>query len=247
MKVYCIENKLNGKKYVGVTTKTIEERYEKHIQGSRSKGNKLDIQKAIKKYGKENFTIKEIDSASTYEEMMEKEKYWIIKLDTKNKGYNATDGGEGSLGKVLSDETLKKMSDSMKKLYQENPDQKKVISEKTKEGMTRWWNGLSEEEKEDYKKRCSKRPEGWVQPTGWTYTHSEEAKEAIRQANLNKVLSEETKKKVSKSRKGKGTGEKNSMANPENRKKVSQSKIGRKRVYQPDGSFKYLFPDQVGG
>ena len=42
-------------------------------------------------------------------------------------------------------------------------------------------------------------------------------------------------------------GERNAMAKPENRKKISQSKIGRKRVYQPDGSFKYLFPSEIGG
>jgi hypothetical protein len=40
-------------------------------------------------------------------------------------------------------------------------------------------------------------------------------------------------------------GEKNAISNEENRKKVSQSKIGRKRVYQIDGSFKYLYPGQT--
>ena len=46
-------------------------------------------------------------------------------------------------------------------------------------------------------------------------------------------------------RKGKGTGKNNAMANPEHRAKVSASKVGRKRVYQPDGSFKYLFPEEI--
>ena len=49
--------------------------------------------------------------------------------------------------------------------------------------------------------------------------------------------SEDTKQKISSSRKGKGTGQSNAMANEKNRMKVSASKVGRKRVYREDGSF----------
>ena len=121
-----------------------------------------------------------------------------------------------------------------------------VHSEATKAGMKEWWNNLSEKEKKDWKDSCSKRPEGYIYPTGWTYTHSDEAKEVIRQFQKTYIKTDEHKKNISKNRKGKSLGERNAMANPENRNKVSKSKIGRKRVYQPDGSFKYLFPDQVG-
>lgn len=152
---------------------------------------------------------------------------------------------EWNKNRIISDETKEKMSESMKKYYSD-PKNRKKVSEATKKGMKRWWNNLSEFERNEWIEKCKKRPEGWVPTTGWTYTHTEEAKEAIRQANLNKILSEETKEKVSKSRKGKGTGERNAMASEENRKKVSQSKIGRKRVYQPDGTFKYLFPSEIG-
>ena len=151
---------------------------------------------------------------------------------------------ERNKNRTISDETKKKLSKKMKD-YFSVPDNRQKASVTTKQGMKDWWNGLDEEERQDWIERCKKRPEGWIPASGWTYTHTEESKEAIRQANMNKVLSDETKDKVSKNRKGKGTGERNAMANEENRKKVSQSKIGRKRVYQPDGSFKYLFPDQV--
>ena len=151
---------------------------------------------------------------------------------------------EWNKNRIISDETKEKLSKSMKKYYSD-ADNRKKSSEATKKGMKHWWDNLSQSDKDEWIEKCKKRPEGWVPATGWTYTHTEEAKEAIRQANLNKILSKETKEKVSKNRKGKGTGERNAMANEENRKKVSQSKIGRKRVYQPDGSFKYLYPDQV--
>ncbi len=151
---------------------------------------------------------------------------------------------ESNKNRIISKETKEKTSRAMRE-YFSIPENREKTSEATKQGMKDWWNGLSEEERQDWIERCKKRPEGWVPATGWTYNHTEEAKEAIRQANLYKILSEETKEKVSKNRKGKGIGERNAMSNEENRKKVSQSKIGRKRVYQPDGSFKYLYPDQV--
>ena len=49
--------------------------------------------------------------------------------------------------------------------------------------------------------------------------------------------------KMKESRKGKGTGENNSMSKQENREKVSLSKVGRKRYYNHDKSeFKYCIP-----
>ena len=115
----------------------------------------------------------------------------------------------------------------------------KIHSEATKNGMQYWWDNLSDKEKENWKQRCSNRP-NYVPHIGHTYTHTEEAKEKIRQFHKNKKLTRETKIKISKSRKGKAKGKENAMANPENRNKVSISKLGRKRVYMPDGSFKYI-------
>lgn len=155
---------------------------------------------------------------------------------------------EWNKNRTISNETKQKMSQSMKKYYS-NPENIKNQSEATKAGMKDWWNNLSEEEKQDYKERCSKRPEGWIQPSGWTYTHTDEAKAAISIAQKNRKRSKEEIEKIKKTKKerGCGIGERNAMANEENRKKVAQSKIGRKRVYQPDGSFKYLFPSEIGG
>jgi group I intron endonuclease len=86
------------------------------------------------KYGEENFTLEIIDFADTYEELKEKEKYWIKQYDSVNrdKGYNLTEGGDGTFGRMhseetknkirqkaigrkASEETKKKMSDSQKK------------------------------------------------------------------------------------------------------------------------------------
>jgi hypothetical protein len=50
------------------------------------------------------------------------------------------------------------------------------------------------------------------------------------------------KKRISKARSGKGAGSRNAMANPEHRAKVAASKVGRKKVLQPDGKYKMVYP-----
>lgn len=58
----------------------------------------------IKEYGKENFTIEEIDSAKTFEELDSKEKYWIKELNTIfPKGYNEEPHRKDSLKRIKLD------------------------------------------------------------------------------------------------------------------------------------------------
>jgi hypothetical protein len=133
----------------------------------------------------------------------------------------------------------------MKDYFSDTKNRKKT-SEATKAGMKVWWENLSEEERQDWIERCKKRPDGWTPPSGWIL--SDETRNKMKgPRDPYGPQSIEHKNNISKNRKGKGTGEENAMFKEENRKKVAQSKIGRKRVYQPDGSFKYLFPNEIGG
>jgi group I intron endonuclease len=61
--IYKITNIVNGKCYIGQTIKTIKQRFNKHFYLSKQKIPITAISKAIKKYGKENFIIEEIDYA----------------------------------------------------------------------------------------------------------------------------------------------------------------------------------------
>lgn len=97
MYIYKITNLLNNKVYIGqVYNKSIYDRFKRHISEAKPT-SKSYIGRAIAKYGFENFTIEEIDTANTLEELNEKEKYWIKYYNSTdlNYGYNLTPGGDG--------------------------------------------------------------------------------------------------------------------------------------------------------
>ena len=95
-KIYKITNNINGKVYVGQTTKTLTERFKKHCWGTTENDQyhlNMAIKKAIRKYGKENFTIELIEEVET-SKLDEREVYWISYYDSYNNGYNCTLGGQ---------------------------------------------------------------------------------------------------------------------------------------------------------
>ena len=83
-KIYKITNHINGKIYVGQTTKSLKERFQKHCWGTTENDSyhlNMAIKKAIKKYGKENFTIELIEEVEAAK-LDEREVYWISFYDS---------------------------------------------------------------------------------------------------------------------------------------------------------------------
>lgn len=113
MIIYKITNNVNGKIYIGQTIRTLEERFAEHKRNKKSL-----ISKALKKYGTENFTIEQIDTAESIEELNELEFKYIKEYNciTPN-GYNQCDGGGNTFGYHHSDDSKKRMSESRKGKY----------------------------------------------------------------------------------------------------------------------------------
>ena len=90
--IYCITNKVNGKKYIGQTTGTVAYRWSKHC-GTGKQCRVLSA--AIGKHGKEAFDVIQIDSAASKQELDEKEIAHIAAFRSNDRdiGYNIAPGG----------------------------------------------------------------------------------------------------------------------------------------------------------
>jgi predicted GIY-YIG superfamily endonuclease len=90
--VYKVTNQETGKTYIGVTTRSMEERKADHIQKA-NKGIGGYFQEGIATYGADAFTWEQIDTATSSNELAEKEKKYILQYDSKENGYNSDSGG----------------------------------------------------------------------------------------------------------------------------------------------------------
>lgn len=94
--VYLITNELNGEKYVGISN-DIRARWSAHRQAAINPSYteyNTPLHQAIRKYGKENFSLSILEEVSDRNQLGEREKYWVNFYDTYNNGYNQTPGGE---------------------------------------------------------------------------------------------------------------------------------------------------------
>jgi len=107
MLIYKVINKINGKCYIGKTTKSLESRKQKHLKNVR-KGTATKFYNAIRKYGVDNFTWEVLDSSTDTESLNLLEKKYILECDSFSSGYNMTTGGDG--GDTISNKTQKEKS-----------------------------------------------------------------------------------------------------------------------------------------
>jgi group I intron endonuclease len=164
--IYMIKNKIDGKIYIGQTTRPIEERFKNHQKKS---SNCRLIYRAIKKYGWENFEKDWYecpdDDLNFDEELLVREMETLVPY-----GYNLREGGgsngkhseetkqkisEANLGdkcywygKTLSDETRRKMSEARKgeKNYMYGKTMNEITKQKISEAKI--WKPMSEDVKQ---------------------------------------------------------------------------------------------------
>jgi len=91
-----ILNLVNGKVYIGQTTKDIQVRWKEHLVAARM-GKPWTLYNAIRKYGAENLKIVTLHQAFRFEELNEMEirAIWSHEANNSGFGYNMTKGGKG--------------------------------------------------------------------------------------------------------------------------------------------------------
>jgi group I intron endonuclease len=152
MIIYKTTNLINGKFYVGK-----DERNKNDYLGSG-----LNLHRAIKKYGKENFIKETIEICSTREELIEREKYWIKETNAQELGYNIADGGWG--GNTMCEENKERVINGFKgrKHTTESNEKRRTTREKRKQENPDAYK-ISEEQKQI----LSKTHKGKVHPKEW--------------------------------------------------------------------------------
>jgi len=112
MIIYKTTNKINGMIYIG-----------KYCGNQKSYlGSGKNLKKAIKKYGKKNFTRETLEDGITdHDYLCEREIYWIKKYSSTDRkiGYNICCGGEGTYGYHHPSISRTKICKSQPKLIKE--------------------------------------------------------------------------------------------------------------------------------
>jgi hypothetical protein len=239
--IYCIENLIDGKKYIGQASVLINRKYYHFSELRRNNHGNIHLQRAYNKYGAANFIFKILlicekdKKILTYYEQSLNDFYkkqdlsynirecvdsnlGIVRSEEFKQNMSKRNAGKNNpnFGKTPSDETRLKMSESHigKTLPEE---QKKKISEALSgENNPNYGKKMSEESK---KKMIDNMPDfsGENGPFFGKH-HSEESK--IKISEKAKNPSEETRKKMSDAKKGRKLSE-------ETKHKISESEKGR--------------------
>jgi group I intron endonuclease len=232
MIIYKTTNKLNGKIYIGQDRNNNPTYY----------GSGKKIQRAIKKYGKENFVKEILEECIDENHLNEREIYWIEYFNSRNRniGYNISEGGkEGDrkighdifksgiynywVKKYGEDIANQKRNDQINKLKLHIKNNGSVLTKKGRYVI--WVEKYGEEVAADkllnWKLKISEYQQYKLE-NGWK--HSDETKQKISDSSIGKKLSEETKQKMRKP-KPKGFSEKISQI----KKGVKLNKPSHKR------------------
>ena len=122
--IYCIKNKINGKRYTGQTV-DIKMRWRSHRSRlNKNKHGNYILQNEWNEYGENNFKFKIIQDEINADDLNKKEKFYINKFDSFESGYNLNTGGGNNFN--VSDDVRKRIRKNHAKYWQgtkseENP------------------------------------------------------------------------------------------------------------------------------
>lgn len=128
--IYCWTNKINGRKYIGQSINL--KKRKSHFTCFNSPYGGIYIDRARTKYNKKEYWEYKVLEYCNEEELNEKEIYYIDLYNTFNeiKGYNLSEGGNGSRGYKLTEEHTKKIREvTIKPIYQIDTKTLEIINE----------------------------------------------------------------------------------------------------------------------
>lgn len=219
--IYITTNLINGKVYIG---------QHRHTEWDKSYiGSGTILEKAIKKYGKNNFKCELIEECQTEKELNEQEIFWIKFYRERKECYNVTRGGQG-FAVTHSKETREKLSKSLKgrmipKEARENMSKAHIgipVSEESKLKISKALKGrtLSEE----HRKKLS------ISHTGVPHPHSQEWKEKVSKANKGRKFTPEWIEKMSLSTRGEKHPNYGKHLSEETKRRISEAQKERNRI-----------------
>jgi len=112
--VYKITNTITKKCYIGWTGNTVEHRWAEHKISAFKNNDNRKFYNALRKYGPDSWLVETLIETTSKEEAKVKEIELIEHFDSYNKGYNATKGGDGNNGIIMSEESNLKRSKALK-------------------------------------------------------------------------------------------------------------------------------------
>lgn len=210
----------NGKSYIGISKKPTESRWKKHQEHARGKRVAGVIYSAIRKYGADNFRVETLVVADDWNYLCDLERKAICVFGTKTPhGYNVTDGGEGTIGRLVSDEQRKNMSSAQRKRFERPEERAKALtaSQKGRDASKKKWatlrvDGMPRWERELYASR--------------THIGTPEHSAMVSQTTKSGMRRPEVREKVIRAARERAL-------NPEWRAKISKAKIGCRKGIKP--------------
>lgn len=179
--VYGIQNTLTGEWYVG-QSQNVGKRFTTHLRNLAAGHHENEhLQRSFNKYGGDHFTFQVLERCPVAE-LDEREVKWIAEKDSKQNGFNMTEGGGGIRGFHLSDETKAKLSELRKGHPVSEETKLKLHEAKSGEKHHQWGKPTPEETKA--KISATLKGEGCY----WHGKHrSQEVKDAVSRANKGKA------------------------------------------------------------
>ena len=226
--IYQIENRTNGKSYVG-SSENLRKRWQAHLSALRSgQHHNCHLQRAFDKYGEATFVFSVLEDIGEASRLIPREQHH---LDMLNPEYNLCPTAGSCLGYRHTEDTKQKIREAT--LGEHNPNYGKYPDEETRGRISEAKRG---ERNPNYGKRFRKERRRKIGETrrGKTYEefygleHAAEFQQKLTEAHKGKHHSEETRAKMSIMRSGKRHPMYGKHHTMETRRKISEALKGRR-------------------